>query len=73
MKGKSWLENKIDQFKDDFDYRLESLILDITEEIAKGMDAKKINKSELANLLNISPPAVTKIMNGNSNFTLKTL
>lgn len=73
MKEKSWLQSKIDQFKDDLDFRLESLILDITEEIAKGMEAKRINKSGLANLLNISPPAVTKIMNGNSNFTLKTL
>ena len=32
-----------------------------------------INRAKLANLLNVSPPAVTKILNGNSNFTLKTL
>ena len=73
MKVKDWFKNKLDSFKDDFEFRLESLILDVTENISKGMINKNINRSELAELLNVSPPAVTKILNGNSNFTLKTL
>jgi transcriptional regulator with XRE-family HTH domain len=73
MKVKSWLQKKIEEFKDDFDYKLESLILNITEKISKRMSEKKINRSSLAGLLGVSPPAVTKILNGNSNFTLKTL
>ena len=73
MASGDWLKNKIELFKDDFDFRLETFILDITEDICKRMKQKNINRSELADLLNVSPPAVTKILNGNSNFTLKTL
>lgn len=73
MKAKDWFKKKLDSFKDDFEFRLESLILDVTENISKGMIDKNINRSELAGLLKVSPPAVTKILNGNSNFTLKTL
>ena len=73
MKAKDWFKNKLDSFKDDFEFRLESLILNVTENISKRMVDKNINRSELAELLNVSRPAVTKILNGNSNFTLKTL
>jgi transcriptional regulator with XRE-family HTH domain len=73
MSAKDWFKNKIESFKDDFDFRLEALILDITEKICEKMNEKEINRSRFAELLNISPPAVTKILNGNANFTLKTL
>lgn len=73
MKAKDWFKEKLESFKDDFEFRLESLIMDITESISKSMDRKNINRSQFAGLLKVSPPAVTKILNGNSNFTLKTL
>jgi len=73
MEQGNWLKNKLELFKDDFDFRLEALILNLTERICKRMKQKNINRTRLADLLNISPPAVTKILNGNSNFTLKTL
>lgn len=73
MSAKDWFKNKIESFKDDFEFRLEALILDITEKICEKMNEKEINRSRFAELLNISPPAVTKILNGNANFTLKTL
>ena len=37
------------------------------------MKQKGMNRVKLAQSLNVSPPAVTKILNGTSNFTLKTL
>jgi len=67
------LRKKIESYKDDFDFRLESFIFDLTERISKRMKERNISRSKLAELLGISPPAVTKILNGNSNFTLKTL
>jgi len=73
MSFKKWIKDKLELYKDDFEFRLESLILDITESISKKMIERKINRSKLAELLDVSPPAVTKILNGNSNFTLKTL
>lgn len=67
------IKQKIDSYKDDFDFRLEAFIFDLTERISKRMKDGNISRSKLAELLGISPPAVTKILNGNSNFTLKTL
>ena len=47
------------------------MILEITEVICQKMAEKKMTRKSLAEKLSISPPAVTKILNGNSNFTLK--
>jgi transcriptional regulator with XRE-family HTH domain len=73
MAKQNWLKTQLALFKDDFDFRLETVILNLTERICGKMKQKSINRTELAGLLNVSPPAVTKILNGNSNFTLKTL
>jgi transcriptional regulator with XRE-family HTH domain len=73
MKTKNWFKSKLQSFKDDFEFRLETLILDLTEKICTRMDQKKISRTKLARLLEVTPAAVTKILNGNSNFTLKTL
>ena len=73
MKAKTWFEKKLEQFENDFDFRLESIILDITEKICEKIEQKKINRSEFAEVLGVSKPAVTKILNGSSNFTLRTL
>jgi len=73
MTTKSWFQKQIEALKDDFDFRLETLILNITETISEKMEKKGFNRSKFAEILRISPPAVTKILNGTSNFTLKTL
>ena len=73
MGAQSWFKKKLDSVKDEFDFRLESLILDITEKISMRLKQKGMNRVKLAEALNVSPPAVTKILNGTSNFTLKTL
>ena len=73
MGAQNWFKKKLDAIKNEFDFRLESLILDITEKISIKMKQKGINRVKLAQSLNVSPPAVTKILNGTSNFTLKTL
>lgn len=73
MKTKKWFEDLLKSFEKDLDFRLESLVLNLTESISRKMKEKNINRTQLAGLLNISPPAVTKILNGTSNFTLRTL
>jgi transcriptional regulator with XRE-family HTH domain len=73
METEKWFKGMIESFKEDLDFRLETVILDLTEKISKRMKEKGINRTKLAELLKVSPPAVTKILNGNSNFTLKTL
>lgn len=73
MKKKTWFEKMLDTVKDSFEFRFETIILDITEQIAKRMKERRINRTQLAKALDVSPAAVTKILNGNSNFTLRTL
>lgn len=73
MDTKNWFQRKLESFKDDFEFRLETLIYHVTEKISERMGQKKINRTKLAELLEVTPAAVTKILNGNSNFTLKTL
>ncbi len=73
MKKQNWFKSKLETFKEDIEFRLETLVLELTENICKRMAQKNINRMELAKRLHVSPPAVTKILNGNSNFTLKTL
>jgi len=73
MSTQNWFTQQLNKFKDDIEFRLEMLILEITERICRTMAEKNMNRKDLAERLNVSPPAVTKILNGNSNFTLKTL
>jgi len=73
MEPKEWYDKKLKTIEKSLGYRLESIILNLTEKICRSMEEKKINRSKLAKLLEVSPPAVTKILNGTSNFTLKTL
>lgn len=73
MSTERWFKESLEQIKDTFEYRLETLIMNITEDISKAMKVKKINRTQLAEILNVSPAAITKILNGNPNFTLKTL
>lgn len=73
MKQKTWFEKILDTVKDSFEFRLETIILDITEQISKRMKERQINRTQLAKALNVSPAAVTKILKGSSNFTLRTL
>ena len=73
MKTKEWFNNLMEKFEDDFDFRLETIILNLTESVCIEMKDKNINRTQLSGLLDVSPAAVTKILNGTNNFTLKTL
>jgi transcriptional regulator with XRE-family HTH domain len=73
MKAENWFENLEDSFQDDIDYRLEKKILQITETFCELMEQKGLKKSDLAKKLNVSPAAISKILNGTPNFTLKKL
>ena len=73
MNIEKWFEDKIKFLKNDLDFKLEELILKITENICIRMEERKLSRIKLAKKLNVSPPAITKILKGNNNFTLKTL
>ena len=68
-----WFGELLDSYKDDFDYRLEGLIFELTEQISQKLKEGKISRKKFADALNVSPAAVSKILNGNPNFTIRTL
>lgn len=65
--------NFFEEFEDDLDFKVEYKILEITEEICNIMDAKELKRADLSKLLKTSKSAVTKMLNGSTNFTLKRL
>lgn len=73
MDTEKWFNDKLAALKDDADFRLETIILDLTEQISARMKEKGMTRAKLATVLAVTPAAVTKILNGNPNFTLKTL
>lgn len=68
-----WFGELLDSYKDDFDFRLEGLIFELTEQISKKLKENRISRKQFAKTLNVSPAAVSKILNGNPNFTIRTL
>jgi len=54
-------------------FQQESLILEITELVCKLMEAKEINKTELAAKLNRSKGYITQLLNGTANMTIRTI
>lgn len=56
-----------------FDFKYESLLTEVTEAIVKRMIEIGISRTELAKRLDTSKAAVTKMLDGNANFTLKRL
>jgi len=73
MDTEKWFNDKLSALKDDADFRLETIILDLTEQISERMKEKSMTRAKLAEVLGVTPAAVTKLLNGNPNFTLKTL
>ncbi len=54
-------------------YQVEGAILEFTEELCRLMESQGVSRAELARRLDTSPAYVTKILRGNSNFTLETM
>jgi transcriptional regulator with XRE-family HTH domain len=68
-----WFGELLESYKNDFDFRLEALVFELTEQISKKLKDNKMSRKKLAEKLNVSPAAVSKILNGNPNFTIRTL
>ena len=57
----------------DPEWDLYGVLLEVTEEIARGLMARNMKRSELADRLGTSRAYVTKLLDGQENMTLKTL
>lgn len=73
MDTEEWFNSTLEELKNDADFRLEMIILDLTEQISTRMKERGLTQTKLAKALGITPAAVTKILKGSPNFTLKSL
>ncbi|MBF0496727.1 MAG: helix-turn-helix transcriptional regulator [Deltaproteobacteria bacterium] len=73
MKAHSWFKQELERVKDTFEYKLEGLELDITENILKVMEEKDISRAELAKKLGVSKASISKMLNYGSNITIRRL
>jgi antitoxin component HigA of HigAB toxin-antitoxin module len=54
-------------------YQQEKLLVEVTELLAKVMDKKEMNRSDLARAIGKSKAFVTQVLRGNHNMTLRTV
>ena len=61
------------KYEQDEDYQIDSLKVEIAEKIYLAMEKRGVSQAELARRLDKSRAYITKILQGNVNFTLETL
>lgn len=71
--GRQWLQQYLDRYRDDPEYVLEGVVLDLTDQIAVAMQDQGISRAELAERLGVSRAYITKVLGGSTNMTLRTL
>lgn len=55
------------------EYRVQTVISDITEDMVARMDVLGLGRSDMAERLGVSPAMITKLLRGQNNFTVRTL
>lgn len=71
MEAHGWFKEKLEEVQDSFEYKLETLELDVTERILKIMEDKSVTRAELARRMGVTKPTVTRLFRDGSNMTLK--
>ena len=73
MKTELWVHEELDTAKKTFEFRLETLMIELGESIALLMETNHLTRTELSHRLGVSKAYITKILNGKPNLTLETL
>lgn len=73
MKTNEWFIKNLEEFKFDTEFLTEELIIEFNEQIVKQMKKMNLKRVELAKKLGVSKAFITKLLNGNSNLTIKTM
>ena len=55
MDTEKWFNDKLAALKNDADFRLETIILDLTEQISARMKEKGMTRATLADVLGVNP------------------
>lgn len=67
------IQEEMDRFKDDPEYRAEGYYLEVTEKVVKRMSREGISKADLARRMDCSKSHITQLFQGVTNITLETL
>lgn len=62
-----------EQLKSSLDYQCEKVRIDFAAELWTLMEHNGVSRAKLAEKLGKSPPWVTKVLSGDSNFTINTM
>jgi len=73
MSLEKWFDKRIRELRDDVEFQLEGVLIDIAERVCERMEEQNISRADLAKKLGVSRAFVTKLLNGNPNMTVKTL
>lgn len=73
MTTKRSFKSLIDQAKKRDSYWVGKAIHDFTEELVALMELRGVNKAELARRIDTSPAYVTKVLRGDTNFTIESM
>jgi transcriptional regulator with XRE-family HTH domain len=60
-------------YEQDWEFVLETSLLNIAEQIAREMEARRITKAELANRMGVSRAYITQLLRGDTNISIGTL
>lgn len=73
MTTETWLQSKVHDVAGRVGYELERLVVGINEQIVSEMEKEGISRAELAARMDVDKAQVTRMLNGPTNITLKTL
>ena len=73
MKSGTWFTDKLKEFETDQEFRTEEVIIAFTEKVVAAMRERDMSRVELAQRLGVSKAFVTKLLNGNTNLTIRTM
>jgi transcriptional regulator with XRE-family HTH domain len=73
MSDNSWFTDLLDRYEDDPDFLTEQVLLDVTEQICVRLNELGLKPADLARRLGVSRAAVSQMLNGKPNMTLRTL
>ncbi len=54
-------------------YAIEGMLIEVTEQIARLLEARRMSRADLARALGCSNAYITKLLAGNQNLTLESL
>jgi transcriptional regulator with XRE-family HTH domain len=65
--------NLLEEAKTHIEFWIQEAIVDFTEEVFRKMGEQKVTRAKLAEKINVNPAYITKILRGDTNFTLETM